>query len=77
MISPKIVKLVAAALISPDTAFNSPPYRNERLLMEVAVSNPSLWVALDAKLRRESLEPIYRSASILCMRLFWLTHFIS
>ncbi|KAJ6464405.1 hypothetical protein C8R45DRAFT_1107310 [Mycena sanguinolenta] len=56
--------LVAAALLSPDTAFNCAPYRNERLLFEVAVSHASLWAAVEAKFRREGAPPLYTARSL-------------
>ncbi|KAJ7192861.1 hypothetical protein B0H12DRAFT_1234816 [Mycena haematopus] len=62
--SNKVLNLAASALLSPDTAFDEPVYRNERTLLEVAVCNARLWAAAEAKFRQPSDSTGFRTTHL-------------
>ncbi|KAJ6472420.1 hypothetical protein C8R45DRAFT_936313 [Mycena sanguinolenta] len=65
MVSERIMRLVSTALLDPNTAFNAPHYRmDDRLMVEVALADASLWAALERKLRGEALQPTLRSVPL-------------
>ena len=68
MVSRRIMQLVAAAVLNPDTAFDAAPYRMDDVLMtEVALCDGRLWAAMERKLRREAIVPVFRSDGVTCM----------
>ncbi|KAJ6451193.1 hypothetical protein C8R45DRAFT_1113733 [Mycena sanguinolenta] len=65
MTSRQLLNLIAAALNNPNTAFDAARYRqDDKLMADVALSDGILWAAMEQKLRRETVMPIFRSVGV-------------